>query len=150
MQVSQVLNTEVALIYRKADGHIVRASSLSRYVVGRITENDMHILFPNIDDLNDFKMVLVKGKQYLEIDRYRVEVDAEGNFIGIVEKADILSPFSSEEVAINPSLLDREVNIVISVLSVIDDPARLLKYKDLEEKGQNRPEVINFFTERGI
>jgi hypothetical protein len=145
-----ILNTEVAIVYRKSDGHIARVFTLSSYLSGKITEKDIKKFFPNIENLDAFKMVLVKGRQYLEIDRYRVETDAEGNFIDVVEKVDVLTPFSEDTVQINPGLLDREVDIVMSVLSVIDDPVRLLKYKELEEKGANRLELVNFFKNRGI
>ena len=145
-----ILNTEVAIVYRKSDGHIARVFTLSSYLSGKITEKDIKKFFPNIENLDAFKMVLVKGRQYLEIDRYRVETDAEGNFIDVVEKVDVLTPFSEDTVQINPGLLDRETDIVISVLSVIDDLVRLAKYKELEEKGANRPELMNFFKDRGI
>lgn len=150
MKEQEKINTEVAIIYRKSDGHIARVCTLSPYISGKITEKDINKFFPNIEDMNAFKMVLVKGKQYLEIDRYRVETDAEGNFIDVVEKVDVLTPFSEDTVQINPGLLDREADIVISVLSVIDDRARLAKYKELEEQGANRPDLANFFKERGI
>jgi hypothetical protein len=143
-------NTEVAIIYRRNDGHIARVCSLSSHIAGKITEKDIKVFFPNIDDMSDFNMILMKGKQYLEIDRYRVEVDVEGKFINIVEKNDVLSPFSEDQARVDPNLLDRDAEIVISVLSVIDDPVRLQKYKALEEQGQNRPEVMNFFKERDI
>jgi len=142
-------STEVAIIYRKSDGHIARVCSLA-HLSGKITENDINVFFPNIEDMSDFGMALMRGRQYLEIDRYRVEVDVEGKFISIVEKTDVLSPFSEDEVHVDPTLLDREAEIVVSVLSVIDDPVRLQKYKTLEEQGQNRVEVMNFFKERGI
>jgi len=144
------INTEVAIIYRKSDGHIARVFTLSSHLSGKITEKDINKFLPNIPDLDAFKMILMKGKQYLEIDRYRVETDAEGNFIDVVEKVDVLTPFSEDTVQVNPGLLDRETDIVISVLSVIDDLVRLAKYKELEEKGANRPELMNFFKDRGI
>ncbi len=141
--------TEVAVIFRKDNGKIVRVSTLPFYLVGKITEEDISTFLPEMET-EDFGMVFIKGKEYLDIDKYRVETDVNGNFIDIVEKADVLSPFNEEDVNVNQDLLDREAEIVISVLSVIDDPARLSKYKELEEQGQNRPEVLNFFKQRGV
>lgn len=142
--------TEVAVIYRKADGKIVRVSTFPARFKGRIDEEDVGKYLPGVEDVGDFSMVLVKGKQYLDIDKYRVETDVDGLFVDIVERADILSPFTEEDVEVNQELLGRAANIVVSVLSVIDDPARLAKYKTLEEQGQNRPEVMNFFKQRGV
>ena len=141
--------TEVAVIFRKVDGKIARVSSFAPRLKGKITEEDVGVYLRGID-VEDFSMVFVKGKQYLDIDRYRVETDVDGNFIDIIEKADVLSPFNDEDVSVNQDLLGREVSIVVSVLGVIDDPARLAKYRELEEAGQNRPEVINFFKQRGV
>ena len=143
-------STEVAIIYRKTDGHIARVMTLSEHVRGKITEKDIRVFFPNVEDISNFGLVFIKGKQYLEIDRYRIEVDVEGNFVNIVGKADSFVPLNEDEVQVNPNLLDREVEIVISVLNVVDNLARLLKFKELEERGRNRPEIMNFFKEKGI
>lgn len=141
--------TEVAVIFRKEDGKILRVSTLPHHLIGKITEEDVGVFLHGME-IQDFSMVFVKGKEYLDIDRYRVETDVEGGFIDIVEKADVLSPFNEEDINVNQELLDREAEIVISVLSVIDDPARLSRYKELERQGQNRPEVLNFFKQRGV
>jgi len=148
MKQQESFSTEVAIIYRKIDGKIARVCTLPSYLVGTLTDKDINKLFPGID-MSDFDMVFIKGKQYLEIEKFRIEVDNNGKFVDIVEKVDVLSRFN-EEVQINPELLDREVDVVISVLSVIDDPNRLKKYKKLEEEGRNRPEIINFFIEKDI
>lgn len=142
--------TEVAVIYRKVDGKILRVSTFPVRFKGKVTEDDVGRYLPGVEDLSDYAMVFVKGKQYLDIDRFRVETDVDGNFVDIMEKADVLSPFNDEDVEVNQDLLGREAQIVVSVLSVIDDPVRLAKYKELEEQGQNRPEVINFFKQRGV
>lgn len=142
------MESQVAVIYRKSDGKIVRVSSLHSSLVGQVTEEDLHRFLPDIDT-SEFNMVFVKGRQYLEIEKYKVEIDVHGNFIDVVEKTDVLTSFN-EDVQVNAELLDREADIVVSVLSVIDDPARLARYKELEQRGQNRPEVMNFFKERGV
>ncbi len=139
--------TEVAVIYRKVDGKIVRVSTYPAHFKGKITEEDVSTYLRGMDT-KDFSMVFIKGKQYLDIEKYKVETDVEGGFIDITEKADILSPFNEDDVAVNQDLLSREAEIVISVLSIIDDPARLEKYRELEEAGQNRAEVINFFKQK--
>lgn len=148
MSQQESFSTEVAIVYRKIDGKIARVSTIPPHLTGIITEKDMDKLFPGVD-MSDFNIVIIKGRQYLEIDRFRVQTDVDGKFVDIVEKIDVLSHFN-EEVQINPELLDRDADIVISVLAVIDDPNRLRKYKELEQEGQNRSEVINFFLERGI
>ncbi len=140
---------QVAVIYRKADGTIMRVSNLPLKLVGKIMEEDIHLFLRGIDDLSAFAMVFVKERQYLDIERYRVETDVDGNFIDIVEKADILSSFD-EEKEINVGLLDRDADIVISVLGIIDDKERLARYKTAEESGQRRSDVMNFFRERGV
>lgn len=140
---------EVAVIFRKEDGKILRVSTFPARFRGKITEDDIGVYLRGIDT-QDFSMVFVKGKEYLDIDKFRVETDVDGNFVDIVEKADVLSPFNEEEVSVNQELLGREIDIVISVLSVIDDPARLMKYKELEEKGRARPEILNFFKQKGV
>jgi hypothetical protein len=142
--------TEVAVLFRKTDGRIVRVSTFPEHLKGKITEEDVATYLPGVEDVSDFSMVFVKGKEYLDIDRYRVETDVEGGFVDIVERADVLSPFNEEDTNVNQDLLDREAEIVISVLSVIDDPARLAKYKEIEERGQNRSEVLNFFKQKGV
>ena len=149
MQNAQDFETEVVIIYRKTDGRLFRVSTLHDQIAGRITEDDIDLFLPGMDT-EDFGMALVKGKQYLDIEKYRVETDVDGNFLNIVEATDVLSSFGAEEVQVNQELLDREPNIVISVLGVIDDLARLAKYKELEEQGQCRPEVLNFFKQKGI
>lgn len=141
---------KVAVIYRKEDGKIVRVTTLTPLTERTITEEDMAIFMPGIK-LDSFAMVLIQGKQYLDIERYRVNVSADGEYLGIIEDEDIeiMSAIDSSA-EITDGLLDREASIVISVLSVIDDQARLLKYKEIEIKGKNRTEILNFFKQRGL
>jgi hypothetical protein len=148
MKVEKDKPTQLAIIYKKTDGKIVRVSTLTPNIIGKITESDLDKFLPGID-LTDFAMVFIQGKQYLDIERYRVDVDAKGTFLNVVEKIDVLSSFE-ENTEVTKELLDREANIVISVLGVIDDKDRLAKYKELEERGQNRTEIMNFFKQRGI
>ncbi len=142
--------TQVAIIYRKFDGAILRVSTMSAKLAGKITEEDVHLYMPGIDDLDDFRMVFVQGKQYLDIDKFKVETDVNGDFVDIVEKADILTSFEDDK-DINVGLLDREAEVVITVLEVLNnDKERLAKYKVAEQRGQNRSEVMNFFREKGV
>lgn len=139
---------QMAIIYKKADGKIMRVSMLPANIIGKIVESDIDRFLPGIDN-TDFAMVFVQGKQYLDIEKYRVETDANGAFISIIEKIDVLSSFT-QEAEVTKDLLDRDSNIVMSVLSVIDDKERLAKYKELEQQGQNRIEIMNFFKQRGV
>jgi len=148
MTVQKDKPTQLAVIYRKTDGKIVRVSTLTPNIIGKITESDLDKFLPGVD-LTDFAMVFIQGKQYLDIEKYRVDINAQGTFLNIIEKMDVLSSFE-ENTEVTKELLDREANIVISVLGVIDDKDRLAKYKELEERGLNRVEVMNFFKQRGI
>ncbi len=140
---------QVAVIYRRVDGMILRVSSIPAKLIGKVTEDDIHMYMPNVDELDEYAMVFVQGRQYLDIDKYKVELDINREFVDIIEKADILSTFQ-EDYEINTGLLEREADIVVSVLSIIDDRDRLAKYKAAEERGLNRPEVISFFREKGV
>ena len=139
---------KVAIIYHKIDGKIYRVSGLSEKVMSKIGEEDVQVFFPG-QDVGHLGMAFVEGKEYLDIDRFRVEVDPTGGFMDIVERADVLTSYTPQaEVA--EELLDRPGHIVVSVLSVIDDMERLKKYKEAELRGQGRSEVLNFFKQRGI
>ena len=139
---------EVAIFYRKVDGKIMRACSLSDNLRKQVTDKDIQKFFPGVD-VSHLAMILMSGKQYLDIEKYRVETKGEGEFVDIVEAVDVLSSYNPDA-EVEEKLLDRPPSIVVSVLSVIDDVDRLKKYKEAERKTRNRPEVMNFFKERGI
>jgi len=142
--------TKMLVIYRKIDGKIVRVGTLPPSLEKNVSEDDIDKFWPGIDKAQ-YAMVFVEGKQYLEIDKYCVDTDIEGNFIGIVEKTEVLSRTDSiQDTELYEDLLERDASVVIAVLSVIDDEERLRKYKILEEQGRNRIEVMNFFKQRGI
>lgn len=139
---------KVAVVYHKSDGKIFRVFGLTEKVMTKIDEDDIQAFFPG-QDVRHLSMAFVEGKQYLDIDKYKVETDVAGDFMDIVERADILTSFSSQA-EVSEELLDRAADIVVSVLSVIDDIERLKKYKEAELRGQARSEVLNFFKKRGI
>lgn len=144
-------DAQMMIIYRKVDGKIIRAGTLSPYMSVHLKETDLDIVWPGADK-EQIAMVFVMGKKFLDIQKFHVELDKNGTFIDIVENAEVLTSSVDEqsEGEIFADLLNREPHIVISVLSVIDDKKRLAKYKELEEKGQGRVEVLNFFKQRGI
>ena len=138
------------VIYRKIDGKILRVGTLQHYLSDQVTEDDINTFWPGADKAQH-AMIFVEGREFLDIDKYCVDVDVEGNFIGIAEKAEVLSRTeTTHDVEIIEDLLDRDASVVITVLSIIDDKERLLKYKAMEEMGQNRTEIMNFFKQKGI
>lgn len=143
------MRTQVAIVFRKVDGKIVRVSALTDSMRKKLDEKDVSQFYPGGVDTSHLNMVFVEGKEYLDIDKYKVEIDDKGEFLGVVERMDVLTSYNPDD-GVAEELLDREAAIVVSVLSVIDDESRLLRYKEAEAKGRNRPEVMNFFKERGI
>jgi hypothetical protein len=142
--------SRMLVIYRKIDGKILRVGTLLHHLDGKVTEDDINKFWPGADKAQH-AMVFIEGKEFLSIDKYCVDVDVEGNFVGIVEKAEVLSRTSdSHDVEIIEDLLDRDAGVVITVLNFVDDEERLRKYKTMEEMGQNRTEIINFFKQKGI
>lgn len=140
---------KVAVIYRKEDGKIVRATTLTPHLLKQMKEDNIRVFLPGVDT-SQFGMVFVQGKQFFDIEKYRVEVDARGRYKGIVENEEILTSVVDSEAEVTDGLLDRDAHIVISVLSIIDDKNRLAKYKELELRGRNRTEVLNFFKQKGL
>lgn len=138
------------VIYRKIDGKILRVGTLQDYLEGQVTEDDICKFWPGADKAQH-AMVFIESKEFLSIDKYCVDVDVEGNFIGIIEKVEVLSRTAdSHDVEIIEDLLDRDASVVITVLNYVDDVERLRKYKVMEEMGQNRTEILNFFKQKGI
>lgn len=80
------MTMRVAIIYRKVDGIILRASSIPSRLAGKITEDDIQVYMPGADNIDEYAMVFVQGKQYLDIGEYKVQVDTNGEFMGIVER----------------------------------------------------------------
>lgn len=140
---------KTAIIYTKDEGKIVRAVSLTKAVLERITESDLEFLLPGFDT-TDLAMVFVEGKQFFNIEKYKVDLDQHGRFKEIVEREeDILGTLGgSEDIA--AELLDREISVVISVLDILTDKNRLAKYKIMEQQGRNRIELLNYFKQRGV
>lgn len=144
-------DAQMMVFYYKDSGKIVRVSTLSPYMAVYLKETDIDVVWPGIDK-EQIAMAFVRGKQFLDIRKFHVEFDKNGVFIDVLENDEVLVAPAEEqdENGIFADLLNRESHIVISVLSVLDDQERLVKYKELEERGQSRTEVLNFFKQRGI